>query len=260
MPARPLVLAMSATSSVAGRWKRLAKVAWFAVPPLVFMKDRWVWVYCVDGRSMSPTLNPQESFIDRCFRDVVLVFRNAEFQKGDVVVLRDPNSNNRIVKRLVSQGNEFIRKDEGGFTYVPPGHAWVEGDNPPMSVDSRKFNAVPMGLLDALVVAVVWPIWRARWLDFVDLPEEPTLQQMAALTVTGDDVGASHEARTIGSVPVEAPAAANGAKALRVGAESLLAADCDGEESLLANASSRSSPLGSLLGPHAEKPVVHNSE
>ena len=23
-------------------------------------EDRWMWVYCVEGRSMTPTLNPQE--------------------------------------------------------------------------------------------------------------------------------------------------------------------------------------------------------
>ena len=30
--------------------------------------------------------------------------------RQDVVVLRDPNSNNRIVKRIVAQGNEFVSK------------------------------------------------------------------------------------------------------------------------------------------------------
>uniref|UniRef100_A0A7S2ADR5 Mitochondrial inner membrane protease subunit 2 n=1 Tax=Alexandrium andersonii TaxID=327968 RepID=A0A7S2ADR5_9DINO len=138
---------------------------------MIFVKDRWVWVYCVDGRSMDPTLNPQDTFLNRCFRDWVLVFRNAEFQKGDIVVLRDPATDRRIVKRLVAQEHEFVPQSNGGYCFVPPGHCWVEGDNPGMSVDSRSFGPVPMGLLDALVVSVFWPFWRARYVDGYMPPE-----------------------------------------------------------------------------------------
>jgi len=46
---------------------------------------------------MSPTLNPQDTFLRRCFRDYVLVHKNAEFRNGDIVVLRDPGSSERIV-------------------------------------------------------------------------------------------------------------------------------------------------------------------
>ncbi|CAE8684038.1 unnamed protein product, partial [Polarella glacialis] len=98
--------------------------AWFAVPPIIFIKDRWMWVYCVDGRSMTPTLNPQDTFLDRCFRDRVLVHRNAEFRKGDLVVLRDPGTNERIVKRLIAQEHELVTTSGGGFSYVPAGHCW----------------------------------------------------------------------------------------------------------------------------------------
>ncbi|CAK0822909.1 unnamed protein product [Prorocentrum cordatum] len=88
---------------MAPSWRKVAKAAWIAVPPLVFIKDRWVWIYCVEGRSMSPTLNPQDTLLNRCFRDCVLVHRNAEFRKGDLVVLKDPGTNCHIVKRLVAQ-------------------------------------------------------------------------------------------------------------------------------------------------------------
>merc|ERR1719167_763421 len=126
---------------------------------------------------MSPTFNPDDTFVDRCVRDRVVVFRNAEFRKGDVVVLRDPGSNASIVKRITAQGSEFVSTEDGGLRYVPPGHCWVEGDRAETSVDSRTFGAVPLGLLDALVVAVVWPFWRARWLDIVeDADEECSLR------------------------------------------------------------------------------------
>ncbi|CAK0822904.1 unnamed protein product [Prorocentrum cordatum] len=155
---------------MAPSWRKVAKAAWIAVPPLVFIKDRWVWIYCVEGRSMSPTLNPQDTLLNRCFRDCVLVHRNAEFRKGDLVVLKDPGTNCHIVKRLVAQEHEFLAQRDGTLAAVPAGHVWVEGDNADMSVDSRTFGPVPMGLLDALRVSVVWPFWRARWID--DLADE----------------------------------------------------------------------------------------
>ena len=61
-----------------------------ACPPILFVRDRWMWVYCVDGRSMTPTLNPQDSFFDRHLRDYVLVHKNAEFRNGDVEELTTP--------------------------------------------------------------------------------------------------------------------------------------------------------------------------
>eukprot|EP00450_Noctiluca_scintillans_P015247 CAMPEP_0194518324 /NCGR_PEP_ID=MMETSP0253-20130528/51710_1 /TAXON_ID=2966 /ORGANISM="Noctiluca scintillans" /LENGTH=119 /DNA_ID=CAMNT_0039362359 /DNA_START=143 /DNA_END=502 /DNA_ORIENTATION=+ len=113
---------------------------------------------------MSPTLNPQDSFVDRLFRDWVLVQRNVMFRKGDVVLLRDPGSDLWIVKRLIAQEKEFVAT-ENQVAIVPAGHCWVEGDNGDTSVDSRHFGPVPAGLLDALVVSVIWPFWRARFLD-----------------------------------------------------------------------------------------------
>merc|ERR1712129_337229 len=40
------------------------------------------------------------------------------------------------------------------------------------SVDSRTFDSVHQGLLDALVIAVVWPFWRSRWLEIAVDEEE----------------------------------------------------------------------------------------
>eukprot|EP00928_Gymnodinium_smaydae_P015188 TRINITY_DN15569_c0_g3_i1.p2 TRINITY_DN15569_c0_g3~~TRINITY_DN15569_c0_g3_i1.p2 ORF type:complete len:180 (-),score=32.50 TRINITY_DN15569_c0_g3_i1:106-645(-) len=157
-------------------WRKAARAAWLVVPPIVFVKDRWMWVYCVDGRSMSPTLNPQDHFVDRWFRDYVLVHKNAEFRNGDVVVLRDPITNSMIAKRLIAKEGEVVEVD-GKRATVPDGHCWVEGDNPEKSVDSRNFGPVPIGLLDALVLSVVWPFWRSRWLDMF---EEDMAQEAAA--------------------------------------------------------------------------------
>merc|ERR1712232_1481919 len=107
-----------ATSTLA--WRRLLGAAWVGLPPILFVKDRWMWVYCVDGRSMSPTLNPQDRLVDRCFRDYVLVHKNAEFRTGDIVVLRDPSSNTMIAKRLVAREREAVVAD-GVTSLVPEG-------------------------------------------------------------------------------------------------------------------------------------------
>ncbi|EEQ97089.1 hypothetical protein Pmar_PMAR027335 [Perkinsus marinus ATCC 50983] len=43
------------------------------------------------------------------------------------------------------------------------GRVYVLGDNPDRSVDSRYFGPIPQPLIDGLVVAVIWPPWRASW-------------------------------------------------------------------------------------------------
>merc|ERR1712061_608368 len=73
--------------------------------------------------------------------------------------------------------------------------------------DSRTFNAVPMGLLDSLVVAVVWPFWRARWLDIAEVVEQPSFDSFIP-TTTGDDVDVGPDVQVrIAGLPAEAVAA-----------------------------------------------------
>lgn len=43
---------------------------------------------------------------------------------------------------------------------VPPGHAWVEGDDQWRSKDSNHFGPVPLGLIDAKLSWVIWPFAR----------------------------------------------------------------------------------------------------
>jgi len=44
------------------------------------------------------------------------------------------------------------------------GRAWLLGDNPATSTDSRKFGAVPIGLIQGIIVGIVWPPSRMRYL------------------------------------------------------------------------------------------------
>lgn len=77
----------------------------------------------VTGYSMSPVLLPG---------DRVLVVRS-RLRPGDLVAVRDPRDPDRVmVKRLADR--------------TPTG-AWVLGEDPSASTDSRQFGEVPWGLV-----------------------------------------------------------------------------------------------------------------
>jgi len=106
-----------------------------------------------EGTSMQPTLNPG---------DVVLAERwsalSHAIPRGAVVLARsadDPRVT--VCKRVTALGGERVPHPPGGHTPVPPGHVWLEGDNPQTSVDSRDYGPVPGGLLWGRVMARVWP-------------------------------------------------------------------------------------------------------
>ena len=46
---------------------------------------------------------------------------------------------------------------DGLETVIPQGHMWLEGDNKPMSLDSRTFGPVAIGLFEGLVFCRIWP-------------------------------------------------------------------------------------------------------
>merc|ERR1719282_1612016 len=73
---------------------------------------------------------------------------------GEVVILVDDKG--RMVKRV-----RYLAHAEGD-----PRRAWcwLEGDNPKLSEDSRYYGWVPSHRVEAVVVAVAWPPWRAQWL------------------------------------------------------------------------------------------------
>ncbi|CEM35372.1 unnamed protein product [Vitrella brassicaformis CCMP3155] len=125
-------------------------------------------------------------------REYVFVVKNVDFRKGDVVVMRDPEvggdprwslRSRRVMKRIVGMQNDTVcvRKDEREefppIVIVPTGKCWVQGDNPAHSVDSRHYGAVPLGLVEALVLAVVWPPSRWRQVDHGTPPSLTTPTQ-----------------------------------------------------------------------------------
>jgi len=48
---------------------------------------------------------------------------------------------------------------------IPKGHCWVEGDNAHLSRDSRDFGPVPLGLINGVVVGIIWPPSRMSFLS-----------------------------------------------------------------------------------------------
>jgi nickel-type superoxide dismutase maturation protease len=75
--------------------------------------------------------------------DWLLAWRVGRPGTGTVVIARDPRDPSRtVVKRLV------------GWM---PGGAWLEGDNPAASTDSRVFGAVAPADIAGRVVLRYWP-------------------------------------------------------------------------------------------------------
>jgi inner membrane protease subunit 1 len=48
---------------------------------------------------------------------------------------------------------------------VPEAHVWLEGDNPASSYDSRQYGPLPMRAVRGRVVARVWPLSQAGFIN-----------------------------------------------------------------------------------------------
>lgn len=94
----------------------------------------------VEGDSMHPLLVPGD-------RVVLVPVRRRRLHPGDLVVVRDPRRpQRRMIKRV---------------TGVDGARAWVRGDNPEASTDSRVFGWVPLPRLVARPVRRYAPASRA---------------------------------------------------------------------------------------------------
>ena len=161
----------------------LKRVA-FATPVVFTLHQCVVSVAKVSGTSMQPTLNDAE-FPQRLptFQDHVLInrlsARRHSFVRGDIVTLWSPEASNTcLIKRVVGMPGDWVRvptkTNKHQLKHVPPGHCWVEGDNPNASRDSAIFGPVPLALLTGTVSYVVWPPWRARRLERTPAPRQKT--------------------------------------------------------------------------------------
>ncbi len=117
---------------------------------------------------MSPTFNPQPGS-SWFFQDRILVSRHFQvLSVGDVVVLRDPSSDTprKLVKRISAIQADQPRGGSALAQSENPGDLlFVEGDNKLHSTDSRNFGYVNRGLVEGVVSAIVFPPWRAKWIE-----------------------------------------------------------------------------------------------
>ena len=89
----------------------------------------------VSGRSMIPTLEPG---------DWLLAVRAGRIERGDLVVVRHPDRDLELVKRVTGLPGE------GG---LGPDLYLVVGDNPEESTDGRAFGPVKRSSIGGVVVA-----------------------------------------------------------------------------------------------------------
>lgn len=131
----------------------------------------------VEGDSMRPLLVPGD-------RVVLAPVRRRRLQPGDLVVVRDPRRpQRRMIKRV---------------TGIDDARAWVRGDNPEASTDSRAFGWVPLPRFVARPVRRYAPASRAGPLhqrgDRAAAPPDLTTTPPAAAAEPAGGPG-----RTVGS-------------------------------------------------------------
>tara|TARA_B110001452_G_scaffold118591_1_gene98378 strand:+ start:259 stop:777 length:519 start_codon:yes stop_codon:yes gene_type:complete len=79
--------------------------------------------------------------------------------RGDVVVLRSPDDDALITKRIVGLAGDRVRRRNSVSQFVVPrGHVWIEGDNDEVSMDSTHFGAVATEAVEAKVACKLWPL------------------------------------------------------------------------------------------------------
>lgn len=126
---------------------------------------------------MRPLLAPGD-------RVALVPVRRERLRPGDLVVVRDPrHPQRRMIKRV---------------TGIDDAHAWVRGDNPEASTDSRAFGWVPLPRLVARPVRRYAPASRAGPLrrdgDRLAAPLDLTTTPPAAAAESAGAPG-----RTVGS-------------------------------------------------------------
>ncbi|EIW61263.1 LexA/Signal peptidase [Trametes versicolor FP-101664 SS1] len=142
------------------RWT-VSALVW--LPLAIFVTEYGVNVKVIVGRSMQPALNPDDSTSkDIALFDCFSIRFAQNFNRGDIVALQSPSDSKRIVKRIVALEGDIVRTlppYPDAEVRVPPGHAWVEGDEPFHTEDSNHFGPVPLGLVESRLAYILWP-WK----------------------------------------------------------------------------------------------------
>jgi signal peptidase I len=147
-----------------------------------FVRPYVVMSYYTPTESMVPTIEPGT---DRVLANK-FIYRFEEPERGDVVVLDDPDGGGKpLLKRVVGLPGDRIQVQDGllfvngeridepylnvdevpdasvfGPVTVPKGDVFVMGDNRGRSKDSRFFGPVPIDSLEGEAFLRFWPLDR----------------------------------------------------------------------------------------------------
>jgi len=144
-------------------WQHLSVVL-ATIPTSLFVAHYIGYPSKIRGASMFPTLHGPDSMgADVVWSTPVRNEGLLRLNRGDVVVLNSSHKPGKVlIKRLLGLPGDCIacNRGRGHAIVVPPGHAWVEGDNTPCSNDSTHFGAIPLGLIISKASLIVWPPQR----------------------------------------------------------------------------------------------------
>ncbi|NMP24610.1 signal peptidase I [Sulfobacillus harzensis] len=138
--------------------------------------------YQVKGTSMEPTLYTGDRVLVN-----KLAFVFGKPTTGEIVVFKSPvyptqdwikrvigvpgdtvSVKNNVVyingKRYPEPFLKYRKSINVAPRYVPKGYLWVEGDNRPVSYDSRYFGLLPEKNLKGQAFVIWWPFNQMRWL------------------------------------------------------------------------------------------------
>ena len=107
---------------------------------------RGPWRVEVAGESMAPTLRPG---------DWLLVDPTPARwpRRGTLVVVREPESDLVVVKRLAARPGDRIVRAAGARTVLGATEGWLTSDEPDRGIDSRRYGPVDV---EQLLGQVAW--------------------------------------------------------------------------------------------------------
>lgn len=134
-----------------------------------------------DGPSMQPNL-----YVGYRMMTEKVSYYFHQPQRGDIVIVAQPNGETNLVKRVIGLPGETIEShdghtyingellDEPWVTYfggrnypptqIPEDHIFIIGDNRPNSRDSRAIGPVPIEAVQGRVIFIYWPLEEFEFL------------------------------------------------------------------------------------------------
>ena len=133
----------------------------------------WVTYVCnvtmVIGPSMLPTFHTAGDIV---LSDAISP-RFTGYTVGDVVIAKSPTDpKKQVCKRIRAREGDVVKiptTENGVYKYkqcsIPPGHVWLQGDNPNNSTDSRQYGPVPITMLKYRILCRVFPFTSVGWVS-----------------------------------------------------------------------------------------------